>query len=501
MTHTFSLLEGDERDRELLANTHPPAYRNPEPGGRYDLVVVGAGPAGLVSTAVAAGLGARVALVERERLGGECLNAGCVPSKALMACSRRVAEVLGAGEFGVRTGEVVVDFPAIMQRMRRLRAKLSATDSVERFTRAGASVFLGAARFTAPDELEVDGTRLKFHRAIVATGSRPVVPDVPGLADGPYLTNESVFALERLPARLAVIGGGPEGCELGQAFARFGSRVTLIEKGPRLLSKDCEEASHVIRRVLERDGASVLTGATVRRVDRGAALALELEVSGAPVRLEVDAILVAAGRAPNVGVLALEAAGVEFDPRTGIRVDDRLRTTNPRIYAAGDVCSALRFTHLADAHARIAVRNALFFPWASAAELVVPWCTYTDPEVAHVGLTPGQARERGVKIETIRQELRDADRAVLEGEEDGFLEVHLEAGTDRVLGATLVSRHAGETIGELALLITSKAGFKALGRTIHPYPTRAELLRKAADQRERARLTPLVRRLMAWWFS
>jgi pyruvate/2-oxoglutarate dehydrogenase complex dihydrolipoamide dehydrogenase (E3) component len=487
----------DDHNRALVAAAHPPDWSNPEPPPRYHLVVVGGGTAGLVSAAGAAGLGARVALVERHLLGGDCLNVGCVPSKALLRAARAVAEVRRAGDLGVRAQGVAVDFAAVMERMRRLRAGLAPHDSAQRFRGLGVDVFLGEGRFTGPDTLAVNDTVLRFRRAIIATGARAAVPPVPGLAEAGFLTNETVFDLTVLPRRLAVIGGGPIGVELSQAFARFGSEVVLIGRDPRLLPRDDPQASALVARALQFDGVRLYLGRSPRGVEReGADKVLVLD-DGATVR--ADAILVAAGRAANVESLGLEAAGVTYS-KAGVTVDDRLRTSNRRILAAGDVCSRYQFTHAADALARIAVQNALFPGRARASALVVPWCTYCEPEVAHVGLTEKAAAEQGVAIDTFTQDMGRVDRAVLDGDADGFVKVHVRRGTDRIVGATMVSAHAGETIGAVVLAMTQGLGLRALARAIQPYPTQALALRQLGDQFNRTRLTPFVRRLFRWWF-
>ncbi|MBI4603474.1 MAG: mercuric reductase [Planctomycetes bacterium] len=492
----------DDHDRTLQSNVHPPEWVNPEPSGRYNLVVIGAGTAGLVAAAGAAGLGAKVALVERHLLGGDCLNYGCVPSKALIRCARAYAETRDAGAFGVVVpGGVRVDFAAVLDRMRGLRARISRNDSAQRFRGLGVDVFFGDARFAGRDEVEVGGKRLRFSRAVVATGARAAAPPIPGLAAAGYLTNETVFSLRALPPRLAVIGGGPIGCELAQSFARFGSEVCLIEKDLQILTREDRDAARVIESALERDGVRLLCGSDILEVKNGSAKRLVLSREGKPLEIPVDEILVGVGRAPNVEGLDLEAAGVACDRRSGVKVDDFLRTTNRRIYAAGDVCSPYRFTHMADALARIAIQNALFFRSARASALTIPWCTYTDPEIAHVGLYAKDAEARGIPVETLTVPLAEVDRAVLDGEDFGFLKVHLKRGTDRVLGATLVARHAGEMISEITTLMVSGRGLRRLSRTIHPYPTQAEVLKKAADAYNRSRLTAPARKLLHAWFA
>ncbi|HUG89294.1 MAG TPA: mercuric reductase [Planctomycetaceae bacterium] len=486
----------DEHNQALLANTHPPDWTNPTPARRYNLVVVGAGTAGLVTAAGAAGLGAKVALVERQLLGGDCLNVGCVPSKALIRSARAVADVREAHRFGIRVpGGTEVGFPAVMERMRRLRAHISPHDSAARFRDLGVDVFLGEARFTRPDAVDVGGQTLRFARACIATGARAAAPPIPGLADAGYLTNETVFSLTGLPARLAVIGAGPIGCELAQVFARFGSRVFLIEAMHGVLPNEDADAAGIVRQALLRDGVSLMCCGKNLQISRApAGKQLTVDSHGEHYELTVDEILVGAGRAPNVEGLGLEAAGVEFD-KTGVTVNEFLQTTNRRIYAAGDVCFPYKFTHTADALARIVIQNALFFGRARTSALVVPWCTYTDPEVAHVGLLPRPADAPDPAIDTFTVPLAQVDRAILDGEDEGFLKVHVRRGKDRIVGATLVARHAGEMISEVTLAIVAGAGLGRLARTIHPYPTQAEIIRKAADAYNRTRLKPWIRRL------
>jgi pyruvate/2-oxoglutarate dehydrogenase complex dihydrolipoamide dehydrogenase (E3) component len=489
----------DEHDRRLLATVHPPEWRNPEPKGRYHLVVIGAGTGGLVTAAIAAGLGAKVALVERHLMGGDCLNTGCVPSKAVIRAARAWCVARRAAErFGGPAATGPGDFAAAMERMRRVRAELSPADGAERFRGLGVDVFFGDARFVSREVVEVRGARLRFRRAVIATGARPAAPPVPGLEGVGYLTSESVFSLRELPARLAVVGGGPVGCELAQSFARFGSRVVLLDAADRILGRDDPAAARVVLTALERDGVEVLTGARLGAVERrdGGAV-LRFEWAGAREEREVDAILVAAGRAPNVEGLGLEAAGVEHGPE-GVRVDERLRTTNHAVFAVGDVASSYRFTHVADAQARLVVRNALFAGRGSADDLVIPWCTYTDPELAHVGLSSADA-ERRDDVETLTVPLDEVDRARIDGDGPGFLRLHLPKGSDAILGATLVGEHAGEIISQLTQAIVTGTGLEKLGDVIFPYPTRADVLRRAADQWRRRKLTPLAKAVLGAW--
>jgi pyruvate/2-oxoglutarate dehydrogenase complex dihydrolipoamide dehydrogenase (E3) component len=498
------LLQPDtEENRELVRNVHPEGWINPEPAGRYNLVVVGAGTAGLVCAAGAAGLGARVALIEREFMGGDCLNVGCVPSKGMISASRALSNCRSGAAYGVRGAEAAsADFAAVMERMRRLRAGISRHDSARRFRdELGVDVFLGEGRFTGEDSVEVAGRKLLFAKAAICTGARAQAPPIPGLAEAGYLTNESVFSLTSLPRRLAIIGGGPIGCELGQTFARLGSRVTILQHAGQLLEREDRDAAALLQQVFEHEGISMKFGIEIKGVERrGAEKILLLNSAGAEAELAVDEILVAVGRAPNLEGLGLEAAGVEFD-KNCVKVSDTLRSSNRRIYAAGDICSRFKFTHMSDAQARLVIANALFGGRRRNSALTVPWCTYTDPEIAHVGMYEADAAARGIEVSTLTVPLADVDRAILDGETCGFGRVHLKKGTDRILGATVVARHAGDLISELSLAIGAGTGLGAIANTIHPYPTQGEVIKKLADAYSRTRLTPLVKRLLGAWLG
>jgi len=494
----------DAANAELLTRVAPRDWVNPTPQPRYHLVVIGAGTAGLVSAAIAAGLGARVALVERHMFGGDCLNFGCVPSKAVIRAARAWHDAVQAQrDFGGPSVGVSGDFPAVMARMRALRAAMSDVDGAERFRSLGVDVFFGDAAFTGRNTVQVGSSTLRFRRAIIATGARASVPPIPGLADAPYLTNETVFSLTERPARLAVLGGGPIGAELAQSFARFGSAVTVLHADARLLPRETADAATAVMRAFDTDGVTVHNGASISRVDyRENEFVISAIQGDQQLEVRADQLLVATGRRPNVESMGLDAAGVAFT-NTGITVNDRLRTSNPNIYAIGDVSSALQFTHVADAQARLVVANALFFGIGGgrASSLVVPRVTYTSPEVAHVGLTVADAESRSIAIETVRVDMTHNDRARLDGSTDGFLAVHLKRGTDTILGGTLVADHAGEMIGELAVAIRNGIGLSALGSTIHAYPTQAEVYRRAADTWRRQRLTPFARRVFSTWFK
>ena len=493
----------DAYERERLANVRPSQWRNPQPVDRYHFVIIGAGPAGLVAAHGAAALGAKVALVERELLGGDCLNIGCVPSKTILRTARLYAEMRKAERYGAQIPtDIRVDFPTVMRRMRSIRARISRADSVQRLVAAGVDVFFGEARFTGADTLVVDGAKLRFKKAMIATGARPDTPAIPGLVEAGFFTNENVFDLVELPRRMLVIGGGPLGCELAQAFCRFGAQTTIVQEIPMFLPKEERDAAQILSDAFARDGIEVRlnTKAVNVRVENGLKL-VELVSEDYKSTVAVDAILTGVGRLPNVEGLNLEAAGVVCEAATGVRVNDFLQTSNPHIYAAGDACLEHKFTHTADASARIVVRNALFLGRERLSALTIPWCTYTDPEIAHVGLYVRQTRERDIPVKTFTIPMHDVDRAITDSEETGFVKVHVKERTDRIVGATIVARHAGEMINEITLAIVAGIGLRTLAHVIHAYPTQAEAIRMAADAYSRTRLTPTIRSLLQRWLA
>ncbi len=384
--------------------------------------------------------------------------------------------------------DVRVDFPAVMQRMRGIRARISLADSVRRLSAAGVDVYFGEARFTGADALTVDGAKLRFKKALIATGARPDTPSIPGLAEAGYLTNENVFDLTALPRRLLVIGGGPLGCELAQAFGRFGAQTIIAQNNPTFLPREERDAAQILSDAFARDGIDVRLNTTAVnvRVEDGQKL-VDLVSAGYESTVAVDAILTGTGRIPIVTGLNLEAAGVDYDTTTGIRVDDFLRTSNPRIYAAGDACLEHKFTHTADESARIVVQNALFLGRRRLSALTVPWCTYTDPEIAHVGLYVWEARERDIPVKTFTIPMHEVDRAIADGEEAGFVKIHVKERTDRILGATIVARHAGEMINEITLAMVAGIGLRTLARVIHA-------LIRPRLKRSRRRRTPTAAR-------
>lgn len=504
-----AMLPEDEHNRQLIDNVHPPEWVNPEPTGRYNIVVIGAGTAGLVTAAIAAGLGAKVALIEKHLMGGDCLNVGCVPSKGVIRASRAWAEVRRADEFGLHVPDgVKYDFAAAMARMRRLRARISHTDSAQRYKSLGVDVFLGEGRFAGSDTVEVNGKTLKFVKAAICTGARAIALPIPGLVEAGFLTNETVFALTELPKRLAVIGAGPIGCEMAQAFARFGSRVTVFEQECRILPREDAEAAEVVRQSMVRDGVEFTCSAKIVGVSRrGLEKTIQYESGGESKEVVADEILVGIGRAPNVEGLGLEVVGVEFDKRVGVKVNPRLQTTNARIYAAGDISFPFKFTHTADALAQIVIQNALFphpfgLGYATTDSLIIPWCTFTEPEIAHVGMYETDAKAKGLEVETYTYKLDEVDRAILDGEDEGFARVHLQRGTDKILGATIVAAHAGDLINEFSVLMKAGLGAKVIAGTIHPYPTQAEVNKKVVNVWRKAHFTEgkknVLKKLFAW---
>ena len=484
-------------DRRRFALVQPADWQNPVPKDKYDLVVIGAGAAGLITAAGAAGVGAKVALVERGAMGGDCLNVGCVPSKGLIRAARAMAAVKQATDFGVHVEGLRFDLEVAFERMRKIRADISQVDAAARYRdELGVDVFLGQATFAAGQRVVVGDLELRYKKAVVATGARAAAPPVPGLAEAGFHTNETIFDLRRLPQRLFVLGGGPIGCELAQTFARFGSQVTLADMAPRLLNNDEPEAAAAVQAALGRDGVAMKLGVQILRVEAHAdGKQVFIEGDGKTETVECDDILVAAGRKPNVEQLGLDEAGVVFGPR-GVQVDARLRTSNPNIYACGDIALPLQFTHIADASARIVIQNALFFGRKKWTDLVVPWATYTDPEVAHVGKTRRQLEEADIAYDEYNVPLHDVDRALLDGESDGFVLVLTAKGQDKILGATIVASHAGDMINEVTLAMQTGKGLGSLATVIHPYPTQAEAIRKAGDAYKRTRLTPRVAKLL-----
>ncbi len=494
----------DEYNQQLVSHVHPPDWVNPKPADRYDLVVIGAGTAGLVTAAGAAGMdiGLKVALVERHLMGGDCLNVGCVPSKCIIRSSRVVAQMKEAGDFGIRPPEQIdIDFPAVMARMRKLRAGISHHDSAQRFKQTyNIDVFLGEGSFQDSNTIAVGDKILRFKKAVITTGARAVRPSIDGIEEAGFLTNETVFSLTERPKHLAVIGGGPIGCELAQAFRRLGCEVILFHRHSHILNKEDADAAEMVQNRFQKEGIRLILDCQMKRaakMDEGKLL--HYTCNGQEESVIVDEILVGAGRAPNIEGLNLDAVGVEYH-RKGIKVNDYLQTTNPNIYAAGDICMKWKFTHAADAAARIVIKNTLFSPFglgrSKLSDLVMPWVTYTEPEIAHVGMYEEEAQEKGMNVSTIKIPFNTVDRAIADGEEEGFVKIHHQKGSDKILGATIVASHAGEMISEVTTAIVGNVGLSKLSSAIHPYPTQAEGIKKAADAYRRTLLTPTTKRFL-----
>ena len=509
-----TVLPMDEYNQQLVASVHPSDWVNPEPKDYYDLVVIGAGTAGLVVAAGAAGLGIglRVALVEKELLGGDCLNFGCVPSKCLIRPSRVLGEVSRAKNLGMTISDAIVDFPSVMERMRKVRSQISVHDSVQRFQSLGIDVFLGEARFLDNKAIAVEDKILKYKKAVIATGARAFYPKISGLEKAEFLTNETVFSLTELPPRFAIIGGGPIGCELAQTFQRLGSQIILFHNHSHLLNKEDQDAAEIIQNTFIKEGIQLILESQIERVEKtSGGKIIHYTHQGKSDFIMVDEILVGTGRSPNVEGLNLEAVGVKYNRQFGIKVNDYLQTTNPKIYSAGDVCMNWKFTHAADAAARIVIKNIFFSPlgWGRSklSDLVMPWVTYTDPEIAHVGLYTAEAETKGLEINTIKIPFETVDRAMTDGESEGFVKILHKKGSDEILGATIVASHAGEMISEITTAIANKIGLSQLSSVIHPYPTQAEAIKKAADAYRRTLLTPKAKTFLgllakfSGWFS
>jgi pyruvate/2-oxoglutarate dehydrogenase complex dihydrolipoamide dehydrogenase (E3) component len=478
---------------ELMGCARPPGWQNPDPVERYDLLVIGAGPAGLAAVEVAVDRGAKVALIERHLLGGVSLLTGSVPSKSIIRTSRAYADLRSAQRFGATVPQSIQEnFSAAMERMRLLRARISGYHSAERLKTAGIDLYFGTARFASRDTVILRDTTIHFANALIATGARPTQILIPGLEEAGYFTSEDIFDLKKCPHRLLVVGGGPWGCELAQSFCRLGSKVVIAQNEAKFLPMEERDAAQLLSEALARDGVEIHLNTkvvAVRKATTGEKLA-DLVSDDITSTVAVDHIATAVGRTANVEGLDLDQAGVAFDSDRGVHVDDFLRTTNPRICAAGDVCLANKFTHAAEASARLAVTNALLAAEERWSAITIPWCTYTDPEIAHVGLYAREARERSIPVRTFTVLMHDTDRAVLDGEEKGFVKIHVREGSDEILGATIVASHAGEMINEITLAIDTGIGLSVLAQTIHAYPTQANAIKAAADAFVRSQMKP-----------
>jgi pyruvate/2-oxoglutarate dehydrogenase complex dihydrolipoamide dehydrogenase (E3) component len=444
-----------------------------------DICVIGGGSGGLTVAAGASQMGARVVLIEKGKMGGDCLNYGCVPSKALIAAGHAAHAIRESGRFGIAAGIPAVDFRGVHRHVHGVIDAIAPNDSVERFEGLGVTVLQTAARFTGPNAVEADGTQVRAKYFVVATGSSAGVPPIPGLDAVPYLTNETVFDLTERPAHLIVIGGGPIGCELAQAHRRLGARVTVLEMFT-ILGKDDPEVTEVVKRRLRAEGIALHEGVKIRSVaPDGGGISVEIERDGAAERIAGSHLLIAAGRSANVAGLNLESAGVEYSKK-GIAVDARLRSTNKRIFAIGDVAGAYQFTHMANYHAGIVIRNALFKLPAKVNYRAVPWVTYTDPEIAHVGMTEAQATANtGSPIRVLRFALHDNDRAQTEREAEGLIKVVTDR-RGRILGASIAAARAGELLLPWIIAVDRKLKAGTIAGLIAPYPTLSEVSKRVA---------------------
>ncbi|MBI2413582.1 MAG: mercuric reductase [Deltaproteobacteria bacterium] len=455
----------------------------------FDLIIIGGGVAGLVSASGAAQFGARVALIDRTSLGGDCLRTGCVPTKRLVASAKVASLLRRAGEFGIKTGSVEVDFPAVMDAMRRTQARIAENDDPERFRRMGVDVVFGSGKFLDPHTFEVNGERLRGRSFIIATGSSPVVPSVPGFKEAGPLTNETALGLKKLPASIVILGGGPIGVEFAQIFARLGAKVTVIERQGQVLPREDKELSLLLRDYLVEDGVETAFNAEVKevRVEGGLKAIYARSPEGERV-FRAEEVMAALGRRPNVEGLALDAAGVEFDAGKGIKTDEHLKTTQPHIYAAGDCIGSFAFTHVAEYHAGIALGNALFPVFKRKLDLsTVPWTTFVDPELARAGLTEVEAREKHGNIKVYRFPFASIDRAVIEGEPRGLIKVITDKKA-RILGAHILGAGAGELLPEYTLAMRKGIPISDISKTIHVYPTRSMGLKRVADEYYKERL-------------
>lgn len=496
----------DEHNKKLLENVHPENYKNPVPKKIYDLVVIGAGTAGLVTAAASCGLGAKVALIEKALMGGDCLNFGCVPSKAIISSSRIAYELQRASIYGINNkfDRNDIDFKKIMERMRKKRSYISKHDSVKRFNKMGVDVFIGNAKFTGKNTIQVnEKTILKFRKAAITTGATPAIPQIEGLEKSGYLTNETIFSLTELPEKLAVIGGGPIGCELAQTFRRFGSDVVIIHNNRHLLNREDKEAALIVQNQFLEEGIKVILNTKIIKVQKNNKTKTIFYVENNKEKaLDVSDILIATGRIPNCKYLELENAGVKYD-KNGIIVNDKLETSNKRIYSAGDVSSKYKFTHAADYLARIVIQNALFNRGAKASLLIIPWCTYTEPELAHVGLSEDEAIFKDIKYDKFFIDFKELDRAIVSGKEKGFVKILTKKGSDKIIGSTIITENAGDLISEVTIAMVHKIGLSGISSVIHPYPTIADAIRKSGDIYNRTKLTSFTAKLLKllMWFG
>jgi pyruvate/2-oxoglutarate dehydrogenase complex dihydrolipoamide dehydrogenase (E3) component len=493
----MSPTSSNSADRDLekyMARVRPEDRVNPPPKDLYDLVVLGAGPAGLAAAESAAAAGLTVALVERDRLGGNSLNVGSIPSKAIIRSGRAALMTQKSPESTAPgTGGESADFDHAMTRMREIRMRVAEYHSIDRLDAKHIDVYFSEARFLDRRSVAAGNARLSFKKAIIATGSRPRPSDIPGLDRTGFLTSSTIFDIATLPPRLAIIGGGPLGCELAQAFCRLGSRVTILQNQPKFLPREERDAAELLSLSLSRDGVDTrLNTAVIGAALQGAEKVLQIVNYGMHCAIAADEILLSIGRVPNVESLCLTAAGIDFDAESGIKVNDFLRTTNARVFAAGDVCSSHKFTNVAQATGRMAVLNAFGKRRERQSHLLIPWCTFCDPEIAHIGMQVWEARQQGVAVKTFTIMMQDVDRAMTDGQDDGFVKLHVRDGTDEILGATIMASRASEMINEVSVLMSARIGMRKLAKILHTYPAQSDAIRLASEaflRDERSRIS------------